>query len=89
MIYKHKTQRVAILVDVQNLYYSAKNLYDSRINFKELLIAATQGRQLVRANAYVIRTDIYQKEQEFFDYRSISRHHHYDMNTFRQLFHLG
>lgn len=67
MIYKHKTQRVAILVDVQNLYYSAKNLYDSRINFKELLIAATQGRQLVRANAYVIRTDIYQKEQEFFD----------------------
>ncbi|MEI6462349.1 MAG: NYN domain-containing protein [bacterium] len=67
MIYKHKTQRVAVLVDVQNLYYSAKNLYDARINFRELLKTAIAGRQIVRANAYVIRTDIFKQEQDFFD----------------------
>lgn len=55
------------MVDVQNLYYSAKNLYDSRINFRELLKTALAGRQLVRAYAYVIRTDIYKQEQDFFD----------------------
>jgi uncharacterized LabA/DUF88 family protein len=67
MIYKHPTQRVSVFVDVQNLYYSAKNLYDSRINFKELLKSVVAGRQLVRAMAYVIRTDYYKQEQDFFD----------------------
>lgn len=56
-IIKHKAQRVAILIDVQNLYHSAKNLYGSRVNFKEVLRAATAGRELVRAIAYVIRTE--------------------------------
>ena len=56
-IIKHKAQRVAILIDVQNLYHSAKNLYGSRVNFKEVVKAAVAGRQLVRAMAYVIRTE--------------------------------
>jgi len=37
MIVKNPDQRVAVLVDVQNLYYSAKNLYRARVNFKNLL----------------------------------------------------
>lgn len=37
MIIRNPEQRVAILVDVQNLYYSAKNLYHSRVNFKNIL----------------------------------------------------
>jgi len=36
-VIKHKDQRVAILIDVQNLYHSAKNLYKARVNFKEVI----------------------------------------------------
>ncbi len=56
-VIKHKAQRVAVLMDVQNLYHSAKNLYNSRVNFKEVIKAAVAGRELVRAVAYVIRTE--------------------------------
>ena len=56
-VIKHKAQRVAILIDVQNLYHSAKNLYNARVNFKEVIKAAVEGRELVRAIAYVIKTE--------------------------------
>lgn len=56
-VIKHKAQRVAVLIDVQNLYHSAKNLYNSRVNYKEVIKAAVAGRELVRAVAYVIRTE--------------------------------
>jgi len=67
MIVKHKAQRVAVLVDVQNLYYSAKNLYNSRISFKNLLDLAVADRVLTRAIAYVITADTNVKESDFFD----------------------
>lgn len=54
---KHKEQRVGILVDVSNMYHSAKNLYKRRVNFKEILKAAVAGRKLIRAIAYVIKTE--------------------------------
>ena len=56
-VIKHKAQRVTVLMDVQNLYHSAKNLYNARVNFKEVLRTAIAGRELVRAIAYVIRTE--------------------------------
>jgi uncharacterized protein (TIGR00288 family) len=56
-VIKHKAQRVAVLIDVQNLYHSAKNLHNARANFKEILRAAVAGRDLVRAIGYVIRTE--------------------------------
>ncbi len=56
-IIKYKDQRVAVLLDVQNMYHSAKNLYNSRVNFKEVLKSAVEGRQLIRAIAYVIKTE--------------------------------
>ncbi len=56
-IIKHKDQRVAVLIDVQNLYHSAKNLYGGRANFKEILKTAISGRALVRAIGYVIKTE--------------------------------
>lgn len=56
-VIKHKAQRVAVLIDVQNLYHSAKNLYGARVNFKEVLKMAVAGRKLIRAIAYVIRTE--------------------------------
>jgi uncharacterized LabA/DUF88 family protein len=67
MIVRHPNQRVAVLVDVQNLYYSAKNLYQARISFKNLLDLAVSGRTLVRAIAYVIHADMGTKEMNFFD----------------------
>jgi uncharacterized protein (TIGR00288 family) len=54
---KHKDQRVGILVDVSNMYHSAKNLYKKRVNFKEVLKDAVAGRQLIRAIAYVTKTE--------------------------------
>jgi len=65
-IIKHKDQRVAILIDVQNLYHSAKNLYNARVNFSEILKTALSGRKLVRAIAYVIKTET-GEEAAFFE----------------------
>lgn len=65
-IIKHKNQRVAILLDVQNLYHSAKNLYNARVNFNEVLKAALAGRKLVRALAYVVKTET-GEETAFFE----------------------
>lgn len=66
MIVKNPDQRVAVLVDVQNLYYSAKNLYKSRVNYKNLLKLVIGNRKLVRAIAYVIRAEE-SKEDDFFE----------------------
>ncbi len=55
---QHKMQRVGVFVDVQNMYYSAKNLYKAKVNFKEILKEAVKGRSLIRAIAYVIKADI-------------------------------
>jgi len=61
-----KDQRVGVFVDVQNMYYSAKNLYNSKVNFKEILKMAVSGRKLIRAITYVIKADI-KDEKNFFD----------------------
>ncbi len=65
-ITKHKHQRVAVFIDTQNLYHSAKNLYSARVNFKNLLTDAVAKRQLVRAKAYVVNTES-GDELAFFD----------------------
>lgn len=44
-------------MDVSNMYHSAKNLYNKRVNFKEVLKDAVAGRKLIRAIAYVISTE--------------------------------
>jgi len=54
---KHKEQRVGVLVDASNMYHSAKNLYGKRVNYKEVLKTAVAGRKLIRATAYVIKTE--------------------------------
>ena len=53
---KHKDQRVAVFIDVQNMYHSARSLHNARVNFKNLVSAAVADRRLVRAFAYVVRT---------------------------------
>lgn len=63
---RHKEQRVAVFVDVQNLYYSAKNLYGRKVNFAMLLKKSVETRRLVRAIAYAIKADV-SDEQNFRD----------------------
>lgn len=63
---QHKEQRIGVFVDVQNMYYSAKNLYQSKVDFGKVLLEAVAGRRLVRAFAYVIRADV-GAEKEFFE----------------------
>ena len=65
-IIKHKSQRVGIFIDTQNLYHSAKNLYKSKVNFGNVVKEAVAGRQLIRAVAYVIRTES-EEEKGFFE----------------------
>lgn len=65
-IIKHKSQRVGIFIDTQNLYHSAKNLYRAKVNFGQVVKEAVAGRSLIRAVAYVIRTES-EEEKSFFD----------------------
>lgn len=65
-VVRHKDQRVGVLIDVQNLYHSAKHLFGARVNFKEVLKTAVAGRKLIRAIAYVVRTET-GEEKAFFD----------------------
>lgn len=62
---KLKEQRIAVLIDVQNMYHSAKNLYRAKVNFAEVLKQAVAGRKLIRAIAYVIKTESGEEEAFF------------------------
>jgi len=53
----HPAARVGIFIDVQNIYHSAKNLHGARVNFRELIKTLTEGRPLVRALAYVVKSE--------------------------------
>jgi uncharacterized LabA/DUF88 family protein len=62
----HNDQRVGVFVDVQNMYYSAKNLYDTKVDFKKVLNSAVMNRELVRASAYVVKGET-PGEDNFFE----------------------
>src|SRR3989344_5475048 len=65
-VIKHPAQRVGVFIDTQNLYHSAKHLYKARVNFSAILEEAVGGRFLVRAVAYVIKTEA-GDEKNFFE----------------------
>jgi len=62
----YKDQRIGIFIDVQNMYYSAKQLYKGKVNFNVVLKEAIASRQLIRAIAYVIKADV-KDEETFYD----------------------
>ena len=62
----YKEQRVGVLVDIQNLYYSAKVLYSKKVNFGSVLKDAVGDRKLIRAIAYGIKT-LEGQEEKFFE----------------------
>lgn len=57
MTVRHKEQRIAIFIDIQNLYHSAKNLYHGRVNYQELVKNLLSGRKLLRQVAYVVKSE--------------------------------
>jgi uncharacterized LabA/DUF88 family protein len=48
------------------MYYSAKQLYSSKVNFRTILKDIIADRELVRAIAYVIKADV-KDENTFYD----------------------
>ncbi|KYK28366.1 hypothetical protein AYK20_01285 [Thermoplasmatales archaeon SG8-52-1] len=62
----HKDQRIGVFIDVQNMYYSARQLYKGKVNFNVVLKQAIAGRKLIRAIAYVIKADV-KDEDTFYD----------------------
>ena len=67
MIVGRKEQRVGVFIDVQNLYHSSKNLFQARVNYKELIKELMAGRKLIRAIGYVVKTDSTEGEASFFE----------------------
>lgn len=65
MIIKPKEQRVAVLIDVQNMYHSAKHLYGKKVDFAAVLKTAVAGRKFIRAIGYVVKTES-GEEKSFF-----------------------
>ena len=47
-------QRLGIFVDVQNMFYSAKALHQSKIDYSKLLLEVVENRELIRAVAYAV-----------------------------------
>ena len=66
MSIRNPDQRVGVFVDVQNLYYSARNIYNARVKFNEILKEAVGDRKLIRAMAYVVKADM-PEEHTFFE----------------------
>jgi uncharacterized LabA/DUF88 family protein len=50
----NRFQRVAVLVDVQNMFYAARELHGGKLNYKRLLEFVLRGRTLARAVAYCV-----------------------------------
>jgi uncharacterized LabA/DUF88 family protein len=61
---KNVHQRIGVFVDVQNLYYSAKHIYNRKVDFNTVLKEVIAGRKLIRAIAYVIKAD--EKDEKAF-----------------------
>ncbi len=66
MVSQYSEQRVGVFVDVSNLYYSARVMYNRKVNFKAILKEIVGDRKLIRAIAYVIKAES-PEEQKFFD----------------------
>ncbi len=50
-----KKERIALFVDSQNLYYSARMGYAAKVNYEKLLRLITESRKLVKAYAYIVQ----------------------------------
>ncbi len=51
----YKNQRVAVFLDIQNLYYSARDTFNRKVNFESVLKKVLRERILIRAIAYLVK----------------------------------
>lgn len=54
---RNHSERVAVLVDVQSLFYAAKNVQQSKVEYGRFLAGVVGNRVLTRAIAYVVQRD--------------------------------
>jgi len=54
---KISDQRVAIAIDVQNLYYGAKDIYGTKVAYQRFLEKVLNNRKLIRSIAYIANRD--------------------------------
>lgn len=47
-------EKVAVFVDVQNIYYTVKERYNSHFNYGKFWKSVTAGREVIKAYAYAI-----------------------------------
>ena len=59
-------QRVAFLIDTQNMYHSAKHIHGVRLAFAKVVDVIADHRPIIRAIAYVAKSKT-GEEQAFFD----------------------
>ncbi|PIR41290.1 MAG: hypothetical protein COV31_02720 [Candidatus Yanofskybacteria bacterium CG10_big_fil_rev_8_21_14_0_10_46_23] len=59
---RHRHQKVGVFVDAQNMYHSAKHLYQRRVDFGAVLERAINHRQLIRSFVYAIKTESGEEE---------------------------
>ncbi|MFA6524816.1 MAG: NYN domain-containing protein [Patescibacteria group bacterium] len=64
MSIRHKEQRVGVFVDVSNMYHTAKHLFNANVNYGKILEETVSERKLIRAVAYVVRSQ--SSEEELF-----------------------
>ncbi|GIW66120.1 MAG: NYN domain-containing protein [Candidatus Parcubacteria bacterium] len=65
--FSYPYQRVAVFIDAQNIYHSAKNFYNKKVDFANLIKILAGERNLIRAIAYVVKSNFSQKEIAFFE----------------------
>ncbi|RMD50516.1 NYN domain-containing protein [Candidatus Parcubacteria bacterium] len=59
-------RRVGVFIDVQNMYYSARNLFGRKVNYPAIVEQVVGNQKLIRAIAYSVATEA-GDETAFFD----------------------
>lgn len=57
-------EKISILVDVQNVYYTTRQIYKRNFDYNAFWAQVTQNRQVVKAVAYAIERDD-EKQKQF------------------------
>lgn len=57
-------EKLVVLVDVQNIYYTTKQSYDCHFDYNKFWAKATSNRQVIKAIAYAIDRDD-EKQRQF------------------------
>ena len=57
-------EKLVVLVDVQNIYYTTKQSYDCNFDYNKFWVKVTSNRKVIKAIAYAIDRDD-EKQRQF------------------------